>query len=258
MLSYNDFKNAYDYAKTLSIDDERETTLVQDLMPHHKYSNLYTRSARIKHIKRYLDDPSNQLDSIVSKLPSMKYVKEWLLSGLSKIEQDTMFKLNINVNEHSNYTEDELERKSIAKAIEELIAKDDFISSRYSNQEHLYIMRHLFPRIGLTSPGKYSLFRGLYMMDFINSTHIEMCIDNDNKINQLVRIFVTGDIPKFSCDPCEMKNEIVAFIGGEWENLPSEFNKIRYEYTAFAKKVHEKKKPECEAYDSDDENFNDC
>jgi len=243
MCQIDDYKKVYKFSLLLNKKEEDEIEIVKELMPHHMISDLYTTNKRRNHIKKYIDNPIKfKLEQIVINLPSYIYLKEWMISGFSKIEQDLIFHKLLSDDTIGHFEENEnmLERKSYGQVFKSVLLNDDFNSKYCSEQEYFYIMYNIFSKFGITSLGKYSLIRRLYMEDFINESHFELYMENDDKINKLIRMFVSGNIPIFSCDLTKNKKEYDAFVTGKYDNMPNEFHFIECKWTDFARKLHTK------------------
>jgi len=205
------------------------------------FNTIYKRISIIEKIVKS-ESKEIKIPCLISKLNTEKYVTEWIISGLSKIEQDYIFLSNINDDtlEHFIDQEEKLQKKSYSLILSDILLKDDFNCFMTSEQERHFIFREIFPRFGISSDEKYKIIRRLYLEKFINTSHFELFCNDDIKINHLVRMFIEKNeenLPMFSCDLNKIKNDLISFHNSK------DVNKLyptKYKFTKFARNMYGK------------------
>ena len=116
MCEISDYKKVYKFSLTLKRSEEQEIEIVEKYQPHLKLGNLYTTKKRMNHIKQYIENTNVfKLDKLVKNLPTYQYLKEWMISGLSKIEQDAILNtlLSVDLIDHFSENPEVLKKKII-------------------------------------------------------------------------------------------------------------------------------------------------
>jgi hypothetical protein len=214
-LTIQDYKNVIKKFKINQYTDNSNIIKLIYLEPI--FDTYNKRLSYIKNIKKL-----EELPCIIKNLKNIKYLKEWIISGLSIYEQDSIYYSNIEDDTIEFFENDDniLEKKSFALSLSEILSDNELSNFKYSFQELNYIFKKLFPKFGITSTEKYDLVRALYIRNFIDISQIELCMNDDEKINKLIRLFVDDNdikkVPKFKCIiDDEIWNEMKLFYSGE-------------------------------------------
>lgn len=123
-----------------------------------------------------------------------------LLSFINKFKFDNIrsyLYFDINLNEKIIVDKIKINNDVIIKTLSSIFIKDDFAKNKYDLN---YVLNNIFLCFGITTPGKYKLFRSLYLSELITNDDLYKIFNNELEINKLLKLFVKNDIPYFSCD----------------------------------------------------------
>lgn len=214
-------KNIRNVIKNYKSSDNN--SICQSYHLEEKYNTVQKRLDILKSIKSFDKAPI-----IIKRFPNEKYLMEWVMSGLSKYEQDNIFFANLSDDTIEFFEEDDLEKKSFAVTLGNILMSD-ITYLEYSVQELYYIFFEIFPKFGITSSEKFYIIKQLYMNEFINLSHFELYMNDDKNINKLIRLFLKEKIPIFIC--CINKDEINKF----YNNLDmNDVDSSKYKWTTLA------------------------
>ena len=97
MITHADIERVYELAMELTPicnDEATERDFVLVTRPHAVATPQFlTRSRRRNYLHKYLSSPSiDELHPIIIAMPNYEYLKQWMLSGMTRQEQDAILK----------------------------------------------------------------------------------------------------------------------------------------------------------------------
>lgn len=193
--SQEDFIKLQNFSHEQEENDELEIKLQKEI-------NLYlddefnTKRKRREFVKKISNDKNFDLVKypLLRNLES-KYLEDWIRTGLSELQQEYIEYKNATVSKNA-------EKESYVNILKKILTENNFNNqAERSNQEYVYIMSEVFPRFGITTLLKYVLIKQLYEFSMITEKDLLECVDDDDKINKLVRKYVLDGedkVPTFS------------------------------------------------------------
>lgn len=96
MIGPSDIRKVYEMSLgrgPIGGDEAIELELMTIMRPiRFQIPQLLTRSRRQKYCEWYLTTPGASLHPAIVELSTYKYLVEWMMSGMTKIEQDNLFR----------------------------------------------------------------------------------------------------------------------------------------------------------------------
>lgn len=215
-LDHANFKEAHKFASNINparLDEKKEFDIIMEEQPHFEpeFNALKKRINFIRAIAESSDFDHDRLPTIIKNMKNLSYLERWILSGYSVVEQNINYYKFLNVKQ----TDDDI-KNMFAHVVFGLI-KDNILNEPLSNQEIIYIKTKLFSRIGITSNIKYRIMRRLIIKKFIIESNIKLFIDNDEKIREMIKLFVSDGelkVPTFTTNIHNVVDEYKSFVNG--------------------------------------------